>query len=63
MSKKDLINEYIGIIAIIIIVIVAIIAIYVYVTHHPQDNNDEIGNATISSLIQPPLTKNIRSLT
>jgi flagellar basal body-associated protein FliL len=48
MDKKDLINEYIGIVAIIVIVALAVIAIYFYVKHQPADAVKEMDNATIT---------------
>lgn len=50
MSKKDLINEYIGITSIIVIVILSAIGIYLYTKHEPQKTDPELENATIPTL-------------
>ncbi len=48
MSKKDLINEYIGIIAFIVIVVVASVGIYFYIKHQPTNELKDMSNTTIS---------------
>ncbi|RUR09868.1 hypothetical protein [Legionella sp. km772] len=48
MNKKDLINEYIGIIAIIVIVALAVLAIYFYIKHQPDNEIKDMSNTTIS---------------
>lgn len=50
MDKKDLINEYIGIISIIVIVALAIVAIYFYVKNQPENEIKDMRNTTISYL-------------
>ncbi len=50
MKKKDLINEYIGVIALIVIVVLAFIAIYFYIKQQPNDEIKDKSNATISSI-------------
>lgn len=52
MNKKDLINEYIGIVAIIVIIILAVVAIYLYIHRQPADSINDMNNVTIS-LSQP----------
>lgn len=48
MSKKDLINEYIGIIAALVIIILAIVGIYYYIKNHPTPVRKDMNNTTIS---------------
>ncbi len=48
MKKKDLINEYIGIIAIIVIITLAIVSIYFYIKHQPSNTIKDVMNTTIS---------------
>lgn len=50
MRKKDLVNEYIGIIAIVVVIILATIGVYLYIHHQHQNGPQEISNTTISSL-------------
>lgn len=50
MDKKDLINEYIGIISIIVIVALAVVAIYFYVKNQPDNEIKDMRNTTISYL-------------
>lgn len=50
MSKKDLLNEYIGIIAFVVIVFLAAGAVYLYVSHQPKNSTNDLSNTTISSL-------------
>ena len=63
MNKKDLINEYIGIIAMIVIICLAVVGIYFYLKDHPNEGPKEIGNAAISSLINPEFTQSHKKLT
>lgn len=50
MDKKDLVNEYIGIISIIVIVALAVVAIYFYVKNQPDNEKKDMRNTTISYL-------------
>lgn len=52
MTKKDLINEYIGIIAIIVIIILSVVGLYFYFKHQPVNDQNDMNN-TIISLNQP----------
>jgi hypothetical protein len=48
MLKKDLINEYIGIIAVIVIILAGVFGVYYYMNHQPQSTIKDITNAIIS---------------
>lgn len=50
MSKRDLLNEYIGITSIVVIVILSAIGIYLYTQHEPQKTDPELDKATIPTL-------------
>lgn len=54
MKKKDLVNEYIGIISIIVIVVLAIVGIYFYLEQQPPHERKDMNNTTIS-LNQPTI--------
>jgi amino acid transporter len=48
MSKKDLINEYIGILALIVIIILSVVGLYLYLNHQPINEQNDMKNTTIS---------------